>query len=65
VSPIFIGFRDYIKDFGGTERAVGRFIARYYAEGAAKQLLEAGAFTMVQTEYDWTLNSQENARKKP
>ncbi|MEP6689590.1 MAG: DUF547 domain-containing protein [Gemmatimonadaceae bacterium] len=65
VSPILISFRDYIKDFGGTERAVGQFIARYYREGASKQLLEAGDFTMKQTDYDWTLNSQENARKQP
>ncbi len=65
VSQIFVGFRDYIKDFGGTERAVGQFIARYYPDGPSKQLLEAGDFTMTQTSYDWTLNSQENARKRP
>lgn len=65
VSPILVAFRDYIKDFGGTERAVGKFIARYYPEGASKQLLESGDFTMKQTNYDWTLNSQANARKQP
>lgn len=65
VSPVFIGFRDYIKDFGGSKATVGKFIARYYPDGPGKQLLERGDFKMVQTEYDWTLNSQENARKKP
>ena len=65
VSPILVGFRDYIKDFGGTERAVGQFLSRYYPEGTSKQLLESGDFTMKQTDYDWTLNSQENARKQP
>jgi hypothetical protein len=63
VSPVFIGFHDYIKDFGGSHAAVGKFIARYYPDGPAKQLLEGGNFKMVQTEYDWTLNSQENAKR--
>lgn len=63
LSPVFIGFRDYIKDFGGSEAAVGKFIARYYADGPEKQLLVSGAFKVKETNYDWTLNSQENARK--
>lgn len=63
VSPIFVGFRDYIKDFGGSEAAVGRFIARYYPAGPERRLLESGDFTVKQTRYDWTLNSQENARR--
>jgi hypothetical protein len=65
VSPVFIGFHDYIKDFGGSKAAVAKFIARYYPDGPAKKVLESGDFKMVETEYDWTLNSQENARKKP
>lgn len=65
LSPIFVGFRDYIKDFGGTERAVGRFIARYYADGPERRLLESGDFEVKQTNYDWTLNSQQNARRRP
>lgn len=65
VSPVFIGFHDYIKDFGGSKAAVAKFIARYYPDGPPKKILESGDFKMVQTEYDWTLNSQENARKKP
>lgn len=63
LSPVFIGFRDYIKDFGGSEAAVGKYIARYYPEGPEKQLLVSGAFRAKETSYDWTLNSQANARK--
>jgi Protein of unknown function, DUF547 len=63
LSPVFIGFRDYIKDFGGSEAAVGKYIARFYPEGAEKQLLLSGAFKVKETNYDWTLNSQENAKK--
>lgn len=64
VSPIFIGFRDYIKDFGGSEAAVGRYIAKYHPAGAARDVLQSGSFKMVDTDYDWTLNSQANARAK-
>lgn len=62
-SPVFIGFRDYIKDFGGSEAAVGKFIARYYPAGAEKALLESGTFKAKETNYDWTLNSQENFKR--
>ena len=62
VSPILVGFRDYIKDFGGSERSVAAFIARYYPDGEAKRLLESGTLTVEQTRYDWTLNSQALAR---
>jgi hypothetical protein len=65
VSPVFVSFHDYIKDFGGSNRAVGQFIAHYYPDGPAKRLLETGDFKTIQTEYDWTLNSKENARSKP
>ncbi len=63
LSPIFIGFRDYIKDFGGSERTVGQFVARYYPEGPARTLLESGNYKTEQTKYDWTLNSQANAAR--
>ena len=62
VSPIFIEFRDYIKDFGGTTQSVGRFLARYHPPGAARDLLLSGNYTMEKTSYDWQLNSQENER---
>jgi len=62
LSPIFVGFRDYIKDFGGSEAAVGRYVARYFPPGPERTLLESGDFKVVKTGYDWTLNSQENGR---
>lgn len=64
LSPVFIGFRDYIKDFGGSHQSVGRFIARYFADGPEKQLLLGGGFRARETDYDWTLNSQAKARMK-
>jgi hypothetical protein len=63
LSPIFVGFRDYIKDFGGSEAAVGRYVARYYPPGPERELLESGDFKVVKTGYDWTLNSQANGRQ--
>ena len=63
LSPIFVEFRDYIKDFGGSEAAVGRFIARYYPAGRERDLLAGGGFRVEKTPYDWTLNSQANARR--
>ena len=63
VSPIFVEFRDYINDFGGSERSVSNYIARYYPEGEARRLLEAGTLRIVRTKYDWTLNSQANAAR--
>ena len=63
VSQVF-KLRDYEKDFGGSKQAVGRFIARWYAEGPEKTLLESGAWSKFEyTDYDWSLNSQANARK--
>ncbi len=63
VSQVF-KFRDYEKDFGGSKQAVGRFIARWYAEGPEKTLLESGAWAKFEyTDYDWSLNSQANTRK--
>ena len=63
LSPIFVEFRDYIKDFGGSEAAVGEFIARYYPAGAERDLLASGQYRVEKTPYDWTLNSQANARR--
>ncbi len=61
-SQVF-SFSDYMKDFGGSEAAVGRFIAKFYPAGAERVLLESGEFTAVKTDYDWSLNSQANGRK--
>ncbi len=63
LSPIFVEFRDYIKDFGGSEAAVGKYIARFYPAGPEKTLLESGDFKVVKTNYDWTLNSQANGAR--
>jgi hypothetical protein len=63
LSPIFVGFRDYINDFGGSEAAVGKYVARYFAPGPERTLLESGDFKVVKTGYDWSLNSQANGRQ--
>ncbi len=57
-------FNLYKKDFGGTDASVGRFIARFYPAGAARQVLESGDFKLFETPYDWTLNSQANAARR-
>lgn len=64
LSPIFVGFRDYIDDFGGSHAAVGRWVARYFPPGPERELLESGRFEVVETEYDWTLNSQAKANAR-
>jgi hypothetical protein len=63
VSPIFVEFRDYIKDFGGSKAAVGKYIAKFHAPGAERDVLQSGDFKTVVTNYDWTLNSQANAAR--
>lgn len=62
VSPVF-RFRDYEKDFGGSKEAVARYIARFFPPGPERELLESGGWRRWEyTHYDWTLNSQANAR---
>ncbi len=56
-------FGYYKEDFGGSVQAAGAFMARWFPEGPEKQLLLSGDFKAVETTYDWTLNSQANARK--
>jgi len=63
LSPIFVEFRDYIKDFGGSKPAVGKYIAKFFPAGAERDLLTSGDFTVKVTTYDWTLNSQANAAR--
>jgi hypothetical protein len=63
LSPIFVEFRDYIQDFGGSKAAVGRYVSRFFPAGPERTLLETGPFEVVVTDYDWTLNSQEHARR--
>jgi uncharacterized membrane protein YdjX (TVP38/TMEM64 family) len=56
-------FKYYDEDFGGDLAGIGRFWARYFPAGPERDLLLAGGFKYVQTDYDWTLNSQANARR--
>lgn len=62
LSPIFIDFRDYVKDFGGTAKAAARYTARYHPPGPERALLESGDFEVKSTEYDWRLNAQSPTR---
>jgi len=54
----------YKEDFGGSDEAIGRFIALYHSESPEKQLLLSGHFKMEFLEYDWRLNSRLLARLK-
>jgi Protein of unknown function, DUF547 len=58
-SRIFDWYKD---DFGGSESAVGRYIAQYYPASPEKQLLLEGHFKTEFLDYDWTLNSRYLAR---
>jgi hypothetical protein len=53
----------YREDFCSTDGAIGIYLARFYPDGPEKRLLLSGRFKLVGTHYDWTLNSQEQARK--
>jgi len=50
LSPIFVWFKD---DFGPD---LGRFLARYVEDPAARAMLAGGKFKLVETRYDWSLN---------
>lgn len=52
-SPIFDWYRE---DFGGSEAAVGKFIAQYYPAGPERDLLLTGDFALKNTDYDWSIN---------
>ncbi len=52
----------YREDFGSTDAAIGRYLAQFHADGPEKRLLLSGRFKLVETPYDWTLNSQEQAK---
>ncbi len=56
-------FGYYKEDFGGTIQGSAKFMAKWFPDGLDKQLLLSGDFKAVQTDYDWTLNSQAKARK--
>ena len=54
----------YKDDFGGSDAAVGRFIAQYYQDSPEKRLLLDGQFKVEYLDFDWTLNSRYLARLK-
>ena len=56
-------FGYYKEDFGGSIQGSAKFMAKWFPEGPEKQLLMSGDFKAVETDYDWTLNSQVNAKK--
>ena len=60
-SRVFDWYRD---DFGGSDAAVGRYLAQYRADSPEKKLLLDGHFKMEYLDYDWTLNSRYLARLK-
>jgi uncharacterized protein DUF547 len=53
LSPVFDWYQD---DFGGSQAAVGRYLAAFQAEGPARALLLSGDFALRYTDYDWSLN---------
>jgi hypothetical protein len=59
-SQIYVKY--YPEDFGKTDANIGKYLAGFYPEGPEKRLLLSGAFKLVETDYDWTLNSQEKAK---
>jgi hypothetical protein len=61
-SPIYASY--YREDFGGTDAAIGRYLAGFYPEGPERRLLLSGRFKLVATPYDWTLNSQAKAKER-
>ena len=57
-------FGYYKSDFGGTIQGSAQFAAKWFPAGSAERaLLESGDFKAIETEYDWTLNSQAKAAR--
>jgi hypothetical protein len=50
--------------FGDQNSTIGRYLAQFYEDGPEKQLLLSGQFKLLPTDYDWTLNSQEQQARK-
>ncbi len=61
-SPIYSSY--YRDDFGGSDAAIGRYLAGLWPPGPERDLLASGRFQLVSTDYDWTLNSQELGRQR-
>lgn len=62
LSPLFDWFKD---DFGGSDAAVARFVARYQGRASARRLLEEGRFQIRWTTYDWSLNDRSRLATAP
>lgn len=56
LSPVFDWFRE---DFPPGREGLGRWLARWHPPGPARALLASGDFDIEHTEYDWSLNLQE------
>jgi hypothetical protein len=61
VSMIFTWYRD---DFGGSDNAIGEYLSEWHPAGPERDILRSGRFTLKQTTYDWTLNSQQHMRAR-
>ncbi len=55
LSPIF---KWYGRDFAPDERALQRWLSRYWPTGPERALLEAGTARVRWTDYDWSLNGR-------
>jgi hypothetical protein len=52
----------YRADFGGSDAAIGRFVARYLPPGPERELLLGGRFRIASSDYDWSLNVRRPSR---
>lgn len=57
LSPIF---RWYREDFGANDRELLAYLGGFFAAGSEREALRGGEIRIEYTDYDWTLNSQEN-----
>lgn len=62
LNPIF---RWYREDFGADDRELLGYLGGLLPAGPERELLERGDLRIQYTEYDWTLNSQENGSSDP
>jgi hypothetical protein len=60
-SPIMSKY--YRKDFGKDDAEIALYLSHFYPDGPEKQYLSRGKVKLEETEYDWTLNSQEKAAR--
>ena len=59
LSPILTAYRG---DFGPARQDLGRAIAPWF-DGEDRLMMEKGRFFQLETDFDWTLNSQAQARR--